>query len=168
MAGAFLIVLASCSPDAPPPAPPAPEPAAPSPILFEAPPSWVKEPPSNSLRVFQYRVPGKQGAARPAEMTVIHSRVRVPFGDNVSRWAAQMGGTEPKTESFKGKAEVDLADVSGVYTGDLSGEPIEGSRMLAAAVYTDAGPFYFKLVGPAATVGDWRDEFVALLKGAGR
>ena len=167
-AAALLVLMASCAPDAPPPAPPAPEPAPPAPIAFEAPPAWVKEAPSNNMRIFQYRVPDKQGSARPAEMTVIHSRVRVPFGDNVTRWVAQMGATEPKTESLKGKLEVDLADLAGTYTGDLSGEPLEGARMLAAAAYTDAGTVYFKFVGPADTVGDWRDEFVALLKGASR
>jgi hypothetical protein len=38
--------------------------------------------------------------------------------------------------------------------------------MLAAVVETADGPWYFKLVGPAPTVGGWKEEMVKLLKEA--
>ena len=40
--------------------------------------------------------------------------------------------------------------------------------MLGAIVEASDGPWFFKLVGPADTVGDWKDEYVAMLKAAKR
>ena len=40
--------------------------------------------------------------------------------------------------------------------------PIEDARLLAAVVEAKGGPWYFKLLGPADTVGDWKKEFVKL------
>ena len=42
-----------------------------------------------------------------------------------------------------------------------SGERVKnpGSRMLAAIVTTEAGPYYVKLLGPKATVARWQSSF---------
>jgi hypothetical protein len=43
-------------------------------------------------------------------------------------------------------------------------KPEPGSRMLAAIVDTTAGPYYLKLVGPAATVAHWEAPFDSFLR----
>jgi hypothetical protein len=170
----LLAALASCSEGAPPP-PPAPGPLTsspvpspePSPIIaFEVPGSWNKEQPANRLRRVQYKVPDKEGKGKEAEFTLTNSRIFVPLEENVARWSAQMGGAAAKTETFLGKHKVTLIDLAGTYAGDSQNEPIPAARMLVATVETAEGPWYFKLVGPADTVGAWKDDFIALLKGA--
>ncbi len=168
-----LAALASCSEEAPPPpasppvlptAPPADPP--PTLISFDVPGTWNKEQPANRLRRVQYRVPDKEGKEKDAEFTLTNSRIFVALDDNVARWSGQMGGAEAKTESITGKHRVTLIDLAGTYAGDAQNDPIPNARMLVATVETGEGPWYFKLVGPAGTVGDWRDDFIALLRGA--
>jgi hypothetical protein len=60
-----------------------------------------------------------------------------------------------------------MVDLKGTYTGDSKAGPQENSRMMAAVVEAADGPWYFKLVGPAESVGPWREEFITMLKGAG-
>ena len=43
----------------------------------------------------------------------------------------------------------------------------ENQRMLAAVVEAEDGPWYFKITGPADTVGPWKDDVVKMLKTAG-
>ncbi|HXG60403.1 MAG TPA: hypothetical protein VNO22_03430 [Planctomycetota bacterium] len=138
-------------------------------IRFEAPQGWIRETPSNPMRKAQYRIPDKEGKAGEAELTVFFfGPDRNLLQANLDRWARQMGSSDPKPETFEGRCRVTLLDLSGTYRSDFAPEPIEKARMLAAVVEASDGPWYFKLVGPADTVGDWRDEFVALLKGAHR
>jgi hypothetical protein len=136
-------------------------------ITFEAPNAWVKEDPANAMRKAQYRVPDKEKKAKDAEMVLFY------FGSsagtvqmNLKRWAGQMGQQEAKGEAIEGKCKITLVDLKGTYTERPDKDPIADARMLAAVVETEAGPWYFKLVGPADTAGDWRDEFVAMLKAA--
>lgn len=168
----FAVVLSGCSRDAsPPPAPApkaaeAPKPSDPNLIRFEAPAAWVKETPRSGMRKAQYRVPDKEKSAADAELALFNFRGGGTFEDNVRRWGDQMRGGAPKTELLEGKCKVGFVDISGEYVGDAGGDPVPDARMLAAIVETSEGPWIFKLVGPSATVSDWRDEFVTLLKGA--
>lgn len=181
---AFLI-LVSCNPSDPvPPAPKVapdakPEPAmmmpperpprpAVDPIKFEAPKEWTKEEPANNMRKAQYKVPDKDKKAADAQLALFY------FGpnndmldDNVKRWAQQMGADDPKAEVIKGKCKITLVDLKGTYTGDSKAGEQPNSRLLAAVVEDTDGPWYFKLVGPADTVGGWKEEFVTMLKAAG-
>lgn len=170
-----LAALAGCSSDSPTAAPPPPAPAAaPSApagnlLKFEVPAAWVKEEPANRMRKAQYRVPDKEKRAADAELVLFFFGARAgSFEENVSRWAGQMRGSQPRTETLQGKCRVGFVDLSGEYAGDAGGDPVPNARMLAAMVETPEGPWIFKLVGPADTVGDWRDELVALLKAAGK
>lgn len=179
---AVLVLFAACAPDsAPTPAPapstsPSPEkpptrPAKPGTLNFDVPAGWVEEPPSNNMRKAQYRIPDKEKTAGDAELVVFYfgaSFSETFIEDNTERWAAQVEGSEPKSETFDGKCRVTLVDLQGVYTADSSGEPLRNARMLGGIVEAKGGPWYLKLVGPADTVGDWREEFIALLKSAYR
>ena len=136
-------------------------------ITFEAPKEWTKETPSSNMRKAQYKVPDKEKKAKDAEF------ILSTFGKgaggveaNLKRWSAQMGGAEAKPEAIEGKVKVTLVDLKGTYTPGFGGEPVENARMLGAIVETENGLWFFKLVGPAETVGDWKEEYVKMLKGA--
>jgi hypothetical protein len=136
-------------------------------IRFEAPKDWIKEEPANTMRKAQYRIPDKEKKAKDAELVLFYfgsSAGTIPM--NIKRWAGQMGQEDAKPETFEGAHKITLVDLKGTYTERPGAQALENARMLAAVVETDAGPWYFKLVGPAETAGDWRDEFVALLKAA--
>ncbi len=173
-----VIALMSCSPDPTPPpravAPdaammaPAPKPSTGDLIKFEAPEGWVKEEPNSKLRKAQYKVPDKSKKAGDASLALFY------FGpnnemlqENLKRWATQMGAADPKPEILQGKCKITLVDLSGTYTGDQQNGPQENARLLAAVVEDADGPWYFKLVGPADTVGPWKDEYLKMLKAAG-
>jgi hypothetical protein len=170
-----LVLLASCSngtstppPVAPQAEEPAPAPAARPPVAlisFQAPSAWVKEEPANNMRKAQYRVPDKSKNEKDAEMVVFYfGRNFGNLNANIKRWGEQMGVDEPKPEMLEGKGKVTLVDLSGSYTGDSQTGSIDNARMLAAVVEVSDGPWYFKFVGPAGTVGGWRDEFIAMVK----
>ena len=136
-------------------------------IKFEAPKEWKKEEPKSNMRKAQYRVPDKEKTAKDAELTLFY------FGNNAAmiqanmqRWARQMGAEQTKPEVIEGKCKVTLLDLKGRYAGGFGAPPIDDARMLAAVVEAEGGPWYFKLIGPADTVGDWRKEYVKLLKAA--
>lgn len=174
----ILVLLASCNGSSTPPVPtpppadpdPAPVPAARPPVAlisFAAPTGWVKEEPASNMRKAQYRVPDKSKNEKDAEMVVFYFGAN--FGNlnaNIRRWGDQMGADEPKPQVLEGKCKVTLVDLSGTYSGDSQAGSIENARMLAAVVEAPDGPWYFKFVGPAGTVGGWSDEFVAMVKGA--
>jgi hypothetical protein len=136
-------------------------------IQFEAPKEWTKETPANRMRKAQYKVPDKEKKAKDAELTLFFFGPNAGGVDaNLKRWAAQMGQAAAKGEAIEGKCKVTLVDLKGTYTERPDADPVENARMLAAVVETAGGPWFFKLVGPADTVGDWREEYVALLKAA--
>ena len=113
-------------------------------------------------------MPDKQKQAKDAECTLSHFANRsVDVDGTVAMWSTQMGGAEGKVEKVEGKCKVTLADYAGNYSSGF-GDPVDNARMLAAIVEASDGPWYFKLVGPIETVGGWRDEFVAMVKGATR
>lgn len=136
-------------------------------LKFEAPKEWTKETPSSTMRKAQYKVPDKEKKAKDAELTLFYfGKTGGGIEANIKRWATQMGGAEAKPEAIEGKCKVTLVDLKGTYTGTPGGDPLENARMLGAVVETPDGPWFFKLVGPADTVGDWKEEMVKLLKAA--
>ena len=170
----ILVLLASCngSTSNPPPVQPdpAPAPAARPPVAlisFQAPAAWVKEEPATNMRKAQYRVPDKSKNEKDAEMVVFYFGANsAMLNANIKRWADQMGAEQPKVETIEGKCKVTLVDLTGTYSGDAQTGSIENARMLAAVVEASDGPWYFKFVGPAGTVGGWREDFVAMIKAA--
>ena len=184
-AGLLLpLLLAACAaretqPDAAPEpaAPVAKKPAAPTMKVrkpterllgFAHPDAWVEEEPANRMRRVQFKIFDKQEEQAPAQLAVFHFRVASSIEQNIRRWATQMGVGETKPEKLEGKCPVTLVDLKGTYMGDSENDPIGDARMLAAIVEAPDGQWFFKLVGPSRTVGDWRNEFVSLLKSAHR
>lgn len=136
-------------------------------ITFEAPKEWTKEEPSSTMRKAQYKVPDKEKKAKDAELTLsFFGKGAGGIEANLKRWQAQMGGAEGKPEQIEGKCKITLVDLKGTYTPGFGGAAVENARMLGAIVTTDAGLWFFKLVGPQETVGGWKDEMVKMLKEA--
>ncbi len=136
-------------------------------IKFEAPKEWTKETPSNRMRKAQYKAPDKEKKAKDAELTLFYFGAQTGSIDaNIKRWAVQMGQASATPEKIEGACKITLVDLKGTYQERPDADPVRDARMLAAVVETADGPWYFKLVGPADTVGDWREETVKMLKEA--
>jgi hypothetical protein len=155
--------------------------AAPGSLKFTAPPGWQPRTASSTMRVAEFVLPGRDSAATSAELVIYY------FGGgggsvdaNIQRWLGQMQQPDGRATSDVATREsktinglkVSLLDVSGTYVAEMRPGATEkhnspGFRMRTAVVETPGGPYYLKLVGPAATVATWNasfNEFVASLK----
>ena len=139
-------------------------------VSFKLPPKWEAQQPGSSMRRAQVSASGSAG---PAELVVYF------FGPqgagtaqaNIDRWIGQfttpdgspISGVKP-TASKISTFEVTQVEVAGNYAGAMAtpGQPQApqaGQRLLAAIVVTDGGPYYFKFLGPDATVVEHRAAF---------
>ncbi len=147
-------------------------------LAFDPPPEWIALPVSSPMRVAQFTLPKAAGDAEDADLTIFY------FGGaggsveaNLERWTGQMLQPDGRrsadvatTTAFTvGDLAVTLLDVPGIYAAEV--RPGSGMRyhkpdfrLKAAVVETAAGPYFFKLTGPARTVEAWDEPFVALLE----
>jgi hypothetical protein len=145
-------------------------------VAVMMPGGWVSEPPSNAMRKAQYKLPSDTG---DAELVVTHFGTGGAGGvdANIERWKGQFSesdGGKISKETVSGMP-VTLLDIRGSFVGmqrPMGGTQAtkNGQRMLAAIVETSSGAFYFKLVGPDATVTKWEksfDQFVKSMKPSG-
>ncbi|MGA9769836.1 MAG: hypothetical protein WBV94_12400 [Blastocatellia bacterium] len=148
-------------------------------LKLQAPDGWISEPPTSSMRVAQYKLPGDGGDA---------SLIVFYFGPgqggsvdaNLERWIGQMQQPDGSSSRAKAKTEtttvngmpLTLLDVTGTYSaGDMtggggSGQAISNARMRAAVIETSKGAYYIKLVGPEKTVERWDAGYMAFVKSA--
>jgi hypothetical protein len=145
------------------------------PLRLAIPKSW-KNQPAGGMRAAQWEVPGPKGAAA-ASLVVYYFGQGGAGGveDNLQRWYSQFqpegGGKEvtPKTESKTvGGMKITLTEVEGRYVASMMPGSAEkndepGWMLLGAIAETPAGPYYFKLTGPKATVSAARKDFRAAL-----
>jgi hypothetical protein len=125
----------------------------------------------STMRVDTYTVPAAKGA-EPGECAVFFfgSGQGGGIDDNVARWGKQFeGAPAPKraTATVAGM-RVTRAEVAGTYLAP--GGPMmqstgkrTGYRLLGAIVEAPEGNVFFKLTGPAATVGAAKADFDALV-----
>ncbi|MEO6708976.1 MAG: hypothetical protein ABI054_13770 [Planctomycetota bacterium] len=156
--------------------------AAPAPALAPAlelavQPGWVTEQPSSGMRKAQFRLPHGEEAGEDASLVVYY------FGGqggsreaNIERWVGQFEQPDgsPSAEALQQSErkiaglEVFDAALSGTYVAETapgSGERVNKPewRMLASIVEAKDGPWYFKLVGPAATVAKWEQSYATFM-----
>lgn len=144
-------------------------------IAFKMPGKWSVETPKSGMRRAQLSASGSAG---PAELIVYFFG---PQGagterDNLDRWIGQFSNAdgspvsnakETSTKTAGGNAS--KLEVAGRYAGGMSatGQQQAGKaeqRLLAAIVNSPGGPYYFKFLGPDATVTENRaafDEMIA-------
>ena len=175
----LAIALGSCAsnPPASTPAPaPAPTPAAAGLVLTPQ-QGWVVETPANAMRKAQYTLPRADGDSEDATLIVHYFGGQGGSKDvNLKRWASQFEQPDGSSSEEKLKSsthtiagmEVLDAELSGTYVAETapgSGVRLNkpGWRMFAAIVETKDGPWYFKLVGPQATVAKWEPSYRAFM-----
>ncbi|MBK8236873.1 MAG: hypothetical protein IPK74_15090 [Deltaproteobacteria bacterium] len=146
-------------------------------LSFKVPSEWETQPPTSSMRVTQFVVPGPGG---DAEMVVFRFAGGAGGIDaNVERWKGQFKAPEgktiddiTKTSKFEvGKLAVTMVDITGRYNaperpGSTTMVDESDYRMMAAIVEGSGDPFFFKLLGPCKTVELWAKPFEDGLRAA--
>jgi hypothetical protein len=131
------------------------------------------------MRKAQFKLPGKN-QAMDAELAVfVFPGSGGGIQANIDRWIGQFiqpdgSSTEDKTEIKKVKANslpITLVYLTGTYMSGSMGGPMGGSStelpgfaMVAAIVETSDNPWFFKAVGPQATIENWRPAFETFIK----
>lgn len=149
-------------------------------LRFDAPAGWVAKKPASSMRVAEFALPKVEKDPEDASLVVYY------FGGtggsvqaNLDRWIGQMqqpDGRDSKTVaksatlSSKAGLKITLVDIPGTYVAEVTPGSSErfnkpNFRQLAAVVETKDGPYFVKVVGPAATVARWEPGVRAFLAG---
>jgi hypothetical protein len=139
-------------------------------IQWTVPARWTSGA-GSTMRVATYAVPAAKGA-EPGECAVFFfgSGQGGGIDDNVARWAKQFEGAPVPKQSTTTVAgmRVTRAEVAGTYLAP--GGPMmqstgkrTGYRLLGAIVEAPEGNVFFKLTGPAATIGAAQADFDALV-----
>lgn len=143
-------------------------------LAWTVPPGWTKEMPSSPMRRAQYRVAGPGG---PAECAVFY------FGPgqggsadaNATRWAGQFRGASgaPVGDTKKNRIKVGdvpvlMVEVTGTYVGGMGGSPSGPERpdhmLLGAIVETPKAYWFFRALGPRATMEAQRKAFEGMIR----
>lgn len=149
------------------------------PLLWTAPEGWTAAKPASSMRLAEYVVPGLDGQ-EPGTVSIFHFGASGGGGveANVDRWVGQFktpeGGKPTANRETKtvNKLTVHLVDAEGNFNAGMAGngQTKENYKMRGAIVESPGGLFFFKLVGPKATI-DARaadfDAFTASFKPGG-
>lgn len=141
-------------------------------LTWDKPENWVEEPPANSMRQAQYRVPGEAGDGQ----CVAYYFGAGQGGDtmaNAERWADQF--TQPDGRSSRELLQTESIDVAGkdALFVQVTGTYNEGGMMmtgappktmpdymlLGAVVEGPDSNWFFKFTGPEQTVRENEDEF---------
>lgn len=141
-------------------------------LTWDKPDSWVEEPPANSMRQAQYRVPGEAGDGQ----CVAYYFGAGQGGDtmaNAERWADQF--TQPDGRSSRELLQTEPIDVAGMeallvqVTGTyneggmmMTGAPaktIPDYMLLGAVVEGPDSNWFFKFTGPEQTVRENEEAF---------
>ena len=145
-------------------------------LRFTVPSGWTRVPAPSDVRAAQWRIPRSEGDAADAELVLFYFGKGKGGGtqENLDRWYGQF--TQPDGRPSRDAAVVTMrtvnglrvtsVDLAGTYRAQMGGgeaAPKSGSRMLAAVVEGEDGPWFFRAVGPAATVARVKAEFDALL-----
>lgn len=125
------------------------------------------------MRKAQYVLPRAEKDTEDASLVVFYFSAQAGTPQaNIDRWAQQFEQPDGRESSaaivnamrtVNGMSVHDV-DLSGTYVAETvpgSGQRLrkEGWRMLASIVEAKEGPYYAKLVGPAATVKHWEPSF---------
>ena len=144
-------------------------------LRFTVPSTWTRVPAPSDVRAAQWRIPGTDGDADNAELVLFYFGKGKGGGtqENLDRWYGQF--TQPDGRPSHDAAVVTIRtvnglrvtslDLAGTYRSQMGGEtaPKSGSRMLAAVIEGEEGPWFLRAVGPAATVAQAKSGFDAVL-----
>ena len=137
-------------------------------LSYTTPDGWIREDPTSDHRLIQYRLRGENKEVGDARLVVYY------FGEagmgtvdaTIRLWASRFRQENGQPSLDVARVEqyeinglvVETVRVEGSYVGmTASGEPLNrpDRSLYAAVVHTDAGPYYFKVVGPTETILRW-------------
>lgn len=160
--------------DGPPPAEPQGN------LKFTAPSGWKEVAVTSAMRKAQFALP-KTGSDSDDGQLIVYYFGQGQGGSterNIERWQGMFTTADGKpvgNDAVKRRStevsgmKVTIINVSGRFTDAPMGRPVSGPtsqdyRMLAAVVETDEGPWFFKAVGPTATMASHAPEFDDFVK----
>ncbi len=132
-------------------------------LELQVPKSWIKNPPTNSMRAAEFKIPRAAGDAADGEFVVFYFGPGGGGGDqaNIDRWVAQFDKKDVKVVLTQGEAKQGkyiFATISGTFNMPV-GPPMGGqskavpnARVLGVIVKNDTGPYFLKLWGQQRTV----------------
>jgi hypothetical protein len=147
-------------------------------LRFSVPREWTRVPAPSDVRAAQWRIPRAAGDPEDGELVLFF------FGkakggsaeENLDRWYGQFA--QPDGRPSRDAAVVTIrtvnglrvtaVDLAGTYrggppSGGQAGTAKPGTRMLAAVIEGEDGPWFFKAIGPAGTIVAAKGGFDALL-----
>lgn len=142
------------------------------------PAGWKPMAPTSSMRTAEYQLSGADGGDASLVVFYFGADQGGSVEANIDRWYGQFTQPDGKPtqeharrwEKSVGSLKATLVDITGTYTGGGMGggsnAPQTGYRMLGAILVSPRGPFFFKLVGPSATVEHWNKSFEQYLDSA--
>ena len=143
---------------------------------FTAPGTWESVPPKHRMLEFEIKVPKEKADKRDGRLTIMS--VGGSIKANIARWEGQFAQTDGEatkakvTETTVQNMKVTMTDISGTYVETMGG-PFSGGkkvktpdfRVLAAIIETpESGNYFFKLVGPKATIDANQQAFESTIK----
>lgn len=129
-------------------------------LKASVPAGWQRQSPSSSMRVAEFGLGAKDGGSEEASLAVFKGPMGSVEG-NIDRWIGQFDdvtGSERWEVSLDGGTRVTMLDVSGTFTGSMGNTGRQADYRLLGAIVGE-GSYYLKLLGPGATVGEWRASF---------
>jgi hypothetical protein len=139
-------------------------------LVMVVPEEWTRAPGRSSMRKAEFVLPGAGGEAR-----LVLYRFEGGAGSaaqNIDRWRSQIEvkpGEEPKTSELEANGlRITSVEAHGRFLGQSmpgmpAQPPIDDARLLAAAIEGSGDPYYFKLVGPTATIDPWIPAWTDML-----
>jgi len=145
-------------------------------LSWQAPAGWVAEPPANSMRRAQYKVPGPGGEGECVVFYFGPGQGGSPQA-NAERWASQFEQPDGRSpleamttrELDEAGTKTLIVEVDGTYqSGSMMGGPAAESKpgwaLLGAVVEGADANWFFKFTGPEATVVANRAAFEEMLR----
>ncbi len=139
-------------------------------LTWTAPSAWKSETPTSAMRNAQYRISGPGGSAEcvvfyfgPGQGGTVNA--------NIERWASQfrradgapIGDALKRREIKAGDIPVTLVEIAGTFVGGMGGGPSgpeqRDQMMLAAIADGPDARWFFRAIGPRATLEAARADF---------
>ena len=128
---------------------------------------------ARQMRVASYSIPAAQGDSEPADCGVYYfgSSQGGSVDANIDRWVGQFETGAPPSRSDRevNGMKVTMVQIAGTYLAPAgpmmqSTGKKDNYRLLGAIVEGPQGSVFFKLTGPAKTVGECEGEFNAMIE----
>ena len=135
------------------------------------PATWIWKPPSSTLRIANYTLPGVEGS-EAAELSVIQFAPG-EGGDiqsNINRWKLQFrstagGPVRPRVSTTTvAQLPTTITEINGEYMGMGAAWHHYNYTMLTAMLECEDGNIFLRLLGPAKTIDAHRDSWNQMLR----